>query len=46
MLVHIHGRDDWEKGASARVQATDENIAAVLEEKEQALREVKLLPAF
>lgn len=46
MMVHIHGRDDWEPGASARVAATDENIAAVLAEKAEALRRVEGLPSL
>ena len=43
MLV-LHQRDDWEPGASKRVELTDENLKAIFEEKEQAEREVAQLP--
>ena len=39
MMVHIHGRDDWEPGASRLVQATDENIAVIMAEKRAAVEE-------
>ena len=45
MLV-FHDRDDWEPGASNRVKPTEENIRAILEEKEQAERELELLPSI
>lgn len=44
MMTQLHGRDDWEPGASKRVEATDENIRAVVAEKEQAEREAAGLP--
>lgn len=43
MLV-FHDRDDWEPGASNRVKVTEENIRAILEEKQQALDELERLP--
>ena len=43
MLV-LHRRDDWEPGASKRVEPTEENLKAVVEEKEQAEREAARLP--
>jgi len=43
MLV-FQGRDDWEPGASKRVEPTAENLAIIFAEKEQAEREVKRLP--
>ena len=46
MMVYIHGRDDWEPGASSLVEPTDENIAWVIREKDAALEEVKKLPAI
>ena len=44
MMVDIHGRDDWEPGASRLVKATAENIPLVMAEKEAALAEVRRLP--
>jgi hypothetical protein len=41
MMVHIHGRDDWEPGASRVLEPTPENIAAILEEKRRAVEEVR-----
>jgi hypothetical protein len=46
MMTQIHGRDDWEPGASKRVEPTDENIRAVIAEKEQAEAEVAKLPGI
>ena len=43
MLVHIHGRDDWEPGASRLLDPTDENLAIIFAEKAQATQEVKQL---
>lgn len=40
MLVHIHGRDDWDPGASRLLDATSANIKTILAEKEAAMREV------
>ena len=45
MLV-LHGRDDWEPGASKRIDLTQENLRIVLEEKEQAEREAAQLPGI
>jgi hypothetical protein len=44
MMVDIHGRDDWEPGASRLVQATEENLPIIFAEKDAALAEVKRLP--
>ncbi len=44
MMVRIHGRDDWEPGASGAVAPTEANIAVILEEKRQAVREAERLP--
>ena len=46
MMVDIHGRDDWEPGASRLVQPTGENIAVILEEKRAALEGVRRLPGI
>ncbi|MCJ0762753.1 hypothetical protein [Variovorax terrae] len=46
MLVHIHGRDDWEPGASRLLEPTDENLEIIFAEKEQALAEVRRLGAL
>jgi hypothetical protein len=44
MMVDIHGRDDWEPGASRLVAPTDENLSVIFAEKEEALAEVRRLP--
>ena len=41
MLVHIHGRDDWEPGASRVLEPTAENIAGILDEKRRAVAEAR-----
>lgn len=46
MMVYIHGRDDWEPGASKKVEPTDENIEVIIREKDAALEEVKNLSAI
>jgi hypothetical protein len=46
MMVDIHGRDEWEPGASRLVQPTPENLEVVFAEKAAALREVAALPAI
>jgi hypothetical protein len=46
MALHHHGRADWEPGANARIEPTEENIAAVIAEKDQALAEVLKLPSI
>ena len=46
MMVEIHGRDEWEPGASRRVQPTPENLEVVFAEKAAALAEVTTLPAI
>jgi hypothetical protein len=43
--VH-HGREDWEPGANKRVEPTEENIAAIVAEKDAALAEVQKLPGM
>jgi hypothetical protein len=43
-LMKVHaGLEDWEPGANSRIDPTDENIAAIIEEKDQALAEVRKL---
>jgi hypothetical protein len=37
-LVLLHGRDEWEPGASGRVAPTAENLRVILEEKAEAER--------
>lgn len=46
MMVEIHGRDDWEPGASRRVELTQENLKVIFAEKEQAVQEVQALPGI
>jgi hypothetical protein len=46
MLVHIHGRDDWEPGASRLLDPSDENLAVIFAEKAQACGDVRKLPAL
>jgi len=46
MMVHIHGRDDWDPGSSKLVETTPENIEIIFAEKEKALQEVKKLPSI
>jgi hypothetical protein len=46
MLVDIHGRDEWEPGASRLVDPTEANIAIILAEKREAVAEVRRLPAL
>ena len=36
MMIRIHGRDEWETGASKRVEAVRENIPVICKEKEEA----------
>ncbi|GHT71476.1 hypothetical protein FACS1894110_24600 [Spirochaetia bacterium] len=43
-MIGIHGQDDWTPGSSRVLDRTDENLAAIFEEKDWALREVKKLP--
>lgn len=44
MMVKVHGRDEWESGASDRLDPLqDENLAAIYREKDQALAEVQAL---
>lgn len=42
-MTKVHGRDDWDPGASGRVEPTAENVAIILAEKEQARQEVTRL---
>src|SRR5690606_11827749 len=44
MMVDIHGRDEWEPGASRLVEPTADNLETIFREKEQALQEVRALP--
>lgn len=44
MMTRIHGRDDWEPGASKRIEPTDDNLKVVFAEKDLALQEVQKLP--
>ena len=43
MMVEIHGRDEWEPGASRRLEPTEENLRAIFAEKEAAEKEVAAL---
>jgi hypothetical protein len=43
MLIVIHGRDEWDPGASKLVRITKENIEAIIFEKEEALHECQKL---
>lgn len=45
MLVHIHGRDQWEPGASLVLDATPDNLSLIAEEKALATRMAKALQA-
>jgi hypothetical protein len=45
-MTVLHSRDDWEPGASKRVEATDENIMAIIAEKEEAEQGVGRLPGI
>ncbi len=35
MMIHFHSRDDWDPGASARVEPTDENLPVIFKEKDE-----------
>ena len=37
MMVRIHGRDQWEPGASKRLEPTPENLGAIYREKAEAV---------
>lgn len=44
MMVKVHGRDDWEPGASQRLDpAKEENLLEIRREKQQALEQVEEL---
>lgn len=45
MLVHIHGRDDWEPGASRLLEPSSANLEDIFNEKQAAVREVAGLAA-
>ena len=45
MLVDIHGRDDWDPGASRLVEPTPENLPLIFAEKQRALDDVRELRA-
>ena len=36
LMTRIHSRDDWDPGASKKVEPTDENIKVICKEKEEA----------
>jgi hypothetical protein len=40
MMVHIHGRDDWEPGASKLLEPTAANLDLIFAEKQQAVSAV------
>ena len=42
----LAGLEDWEPGANQRIEPTDENIAAIIAEKDEALAEVQKLPGI
>ena len=37
MMIHFHSRDDWDPGASARVEPTDENLPVIFKEKDEGV---------
>lgn len=44
MMVKVHGRDEWERGASGRLDPLkDENLQAIYQEKDEALDQVRAL---
>ena len=43
IMTVFHNRDQWEPGASARVEPTKENIQIMIEEKDEAVRLAKEL---
>jgi hypothetical protein len=45
-MTSFHNRDDWDPGASKRVEPTEENIKAIIAEKEEAEQEVGRLPGI
>ena len=45
-MTSFHNRDDWDPGASKRVEPTDENIKAIIAEKEEAEQAVGRLPGI
>ncbi len=46
MMVEIHGRDEWEPGASRRVEPTEENLKIIFAEKDRAVKEAEALPSI
>lgn len=46
MLITIQGRCDWEPGIEKLLDRTEENIAAIIKEKDEALVDVKKLEAI
>jgi hypothetical protein len=46
MLVDIHGRDEWEPGASRLLDPTEGNVAIILAEKREAVEAMRRLPAL
>ncbi|HUX14080.1 MAG TPA: hypothetical protein VMW87_13710 [Spirochaetia bacterium] len=45
MMVRIHGRDEWEPGASSRLEPTPENLDAIFAEKREAVILVRKIAA-
>ena len=46
-LMREHAElEDWEPGANQRIEPTEENIAAIIAEKDEALAEVEKLPGI
>jgi hypothetical protein len=45
-FYYLRERDDWEPGASKRVEVTEENLAIIFAEKGQAEREAAALPGI
>lgn len=37
MMIRIHGRDEWDPGASRRIDPTPENLASIFAEKREAI---------
>lgn len=37
MMVHFHCRDDWDPGASQKVEPTDENLEIIFREKDEGV---------
>lgn len=46
IMTVFHSRDQWEPGASKRVEPTEENLPIILKEKEEAVEYAKKLAAL